>query len=56
MKKPRKFLVFFLLFVSVCIKAMVYTPNAYLRVNWAAVNPYGCRRNRLSDLLDTSRA
>ena len=45
MKKPRKFLVYFLFFVAVCIviavffhEVMVYT-NAYIRANWAAVSP-----------------
>ena len=46
MKKPRKFLVYFLFFVAVCIviavffhEVMVYTSNAYIRANWAAVSP-----------------
>ena len=46
MKKPRKILVFFLLFVSGCItvatifhEVVVYTSNAYIRANWAAVSP-----------------
>ncbi len=46
MKKPRKFLIFFLFFVAICIavavffhEVMVYTSNAYIRANWAAVSP-----------------
>ena len=46
MKKPRKFLIFFLFFVALCIavaiifhEVVVYTSNAYIRANWAAVSP-----------------
>ena len=46
LKKPRKFLVFFLLFVAICVavaiifhEVVVYTSNAYIRANWAAVSP-----------------
>ena len=46
MKKPRKFLVFFLLFIALCIavavifhEVVVYTSNAYIRANWVAVSP-----------------
>ena len=45
-KKPRKFLIFFLFFIAVCIavavvfhEVVVYTSNAYIRANWAAVSP-----------------
>ena len=46
MKKPRKFLIFFLFFIAVCIavavifhEVVVYTSNGYIRANWAAVSP-----------------
>ena len=46
LKKPRKFLFFFLLFIAFCIvvavifhEVVVYTSNAYIRANWAAVSP-----------------
>ena len=46
MKKPRKFLFFFLFFIAVCMavavifhEVVVYTSNAYIRANWAAVSP-----------------
>ncbi len=45
-RKPRKFLIFFLFFVASCIavavifhEVVVYTSNAYIRANWAAVSP-----------------
>lgn len=46
MKKPRKFLIYFSIFVAILIaiaiffhEVMVYTSNAYIRANWAAVSP-----------------
>ena len=46
MKKPRKFLLFFCIFVALLIviaiffhEVMDYTSNAYIRANWAAVSP-----------------
>ncbi|EFK09787.1 auxiliary transport protein, membrane fusion protein (MFP) family protein [delta proteobacterium NaphS2] len=45
-RKPRKFLFFFLFFAAICIavalifhEVVVYTSNAYIRANWAAVSP-----------------
>ena len=45
-RKPRKFLIFFLFFVAICIfvavifhEVVVYTSNGYIRANWAAVSP-----------------
>lgn len=46
MKKPRKVLLYFCIFVAILIaiavffhEVMVYTSNAYIRANWAAVSP-----------------
>lgn len=45
-KKPRKFIIFFLIFLAFCFavaivfhEIVVYTSNAYIRANWAAVSP-----------------